>query len=136
MASPPLNADTLRAYTEELRDGFVHLQNESQALHDRARAVRVTERSPDGLVTVTAGTRGDLIHLDLDPRVFRRSDSQSPARLITESIHRAATRAQEEVIAIFEPLVPAAQMRAQLRGDLDAGLSQLSEHMHGTWDAS
>ena len=132
---PPLEADALRAYAEELRENFVRLQSESRALHDRARAVRVTERSPDGLVTVTVGARGELIRLDLDPRVLRRSDSQAIALLITETAHRAAARAQEEVIAIFEPLVPADQMRAELEGDLDSGLWELGERMRGDRDA-
>ncbi|MFD1536960.1 YbaB/EbfC family nucleoid-associated protein [Nonomuraea guangzhouensis] len=127
VSSLPVDADGLRAYAQELRDNFVRLQNESRALHDRARAVRVTGRSPDGLVTVTVGARGDLVRLDLDPRVFRRPDSGALAAVITETLHRAAAQAQEEVIAIFEPLIPPAQMRAQLQGDLDAGLWPLSE---------
>ncbi|MEU7740907.1 YbaB/EbfC family nucleoid-associated protein [Nonomuraea sp. NPDC049158] len=127
MSSLPVDADGLRAYTQELRDNFVRLQNESRALHDRARAVRVTGRSPDGLVTVTVGARGDLVRLDLDPRVFRRPDSGALATVITETVHQAAAQAQEEVIAIFEPLIPPAQMRAQLQGDLDAGLWPRSE---------
>jgi DNA-binding protein YbaB len=126
-----MDADALRTYVEELRTNFLRLQNESQAFHDRARAVQVVERSPDGLVTVTVGARGDLIRIELDPRALRRTDSQTLADLITETAHRAAAKAQDQVVEIFEPLIPAAQMRAQLEGDLDTGLWQLTEQMKG-----
>lgn len=126
-----MDADALRTYVEELRANFLRLQNESRAFHDRARAVQVVEQSPGGLVTVTVGARGDLIRLELDPRALRRTDSQTLADLITETVHRAAAKAQDQVVEIFEPLIPAAQMRAQLEGDLDAGLWQLTERMKG-----
>jgi DNA-binding protein YbaB len=123
-------ADT-QAYAEELRATFMRLQEEAPALHEKARAVQVTEKSRDGLISATVGARGDLIRLDIDPRVYRRPDSRALADVITETIHRAATKAQAKVVELFEPLIPGEQMKAHLEGDLESVLDQMAAQMHG-----
>jgi hypothetical protein len=40
----------MRAYADELRTTFMRLQDEGPAMHEKARAVQVTEKSPDGLI--------------------------------------------------------------------------------------
>jgi DNA-binding protein YbaB len=128
-----LDADAaeLRAYAEELRAKFMRMQEETPALHEQARAVRVTEKSPDGLVTVTVGARGDLIKLELDPRIYRRPDSRRLADVITQTVRKAADKAQDRIVELFAPLVPPDQMRATLEGDLDAVLRQMGEQLRG-----
>ncbi|TMR08417.1 YbaB/EbfC family nucleoid-associated protein [Nonomuraea turkmeniaca] len=125
------DAAGLQAYAEELRARFMRLQGDALALHERARAVRVTEKSRDGLVSATVGVRGDLVRLDIDPRVFRRPDARSLADVIVETVRRASVRAVDEVVEIFAPLVPAEQMRAHLDGDLETVLAQLAGQMLG-----
>ncbi len=121
----------MQAYADELRALFLRMQDEALDLHERARAVQVTETSADGLVSATVGPRGDLVRLDIDPRVYRRPDSRHLADTITETVGRAAARARERVVEIFEPLVPAEQMAAHLDGDVETAMRQLAERMTG-----
>jgi DNA-binding protein YbaB len=121
----------MRAYADELRTTFMRLQDEGPAMHEKARAVQVTEKSPDGLISATVGPRGDLIRLDIDPRIYRRPDARELADSITETVHRAAAKAQERVIELFEPLVPGEQMKAHLEGDLQSVLEQMAAQMLG-----
>ncbi|MDH2425067.1 YbaB/EbfC family nucleoid-associated protein [Sphaerisporangium sp. TRM90804] len=123
------DAAEVQAYADELRAAFVRLREEAPALHEKARTLQVTERSRDGLVSATVGARGDLVRLDIDPRVYRRPDSRHLADAITETVQRAAATAQARVIEIFEPLIPEDQMRAHLEGDLDRVLDQMAARL-------
>ncbi|GII86567.1 hypothetical protein Ssi03_45570 [Sphaerisporangium siamense] len=125
------DAAELRAYADELRATFTRLHEEAPALHEKARAVQVTEKSRDGLISATVGPRGDLIRLDIDPRVYRRPDSRELADSITETVHRAAEKARAKVVELFEPLIPADQMAAHLDGDLERVLDQMAGRMLG-----
>ena len=109
-----------------LREDFLRLQREAPEIHARARRIQISERSPDGLVTATVGARGELVRLDLDPRIYRRQDARGLADTITRTVQRAADRAQERVMELFAPIVPAEQLKAHLEGDLDAVLDQMS----------
>lgn len=125
------DAAGLQAYAEELRTTFMRLQDEGAELHAKARAVQATETSRDGLVSVTVGSRGELVRLDIDPRVYRRPDARALADSITETVQRAAAKAQERIIEVFEPLIPAAQMKTHLTGDLESLMAQLADQMEG-----
>ncbi|MDP9845626.1 YbaB/EbfC family nucleoid-associated protein [Streptosporangium lutulentum] len=125
------DATGLQAYTEELRATFMRLQDEGAELHAVARAVQVTEKSRDGLVSVTVGSRGELIRLDIDPRIYRRPDARALADSITETVRRAADGARERIIEVFEPLIPADQMKVHLDGDLGSLMTQLADQMGG-----
>jgi DNA-binding protein YbaB len=122
----------LRAYAEQLRADFVRLQEELPAVHERARAFQLTEKSADGLISATVGARGDLVRLDIDPRVYRRPDSRALADSVTETVQRAAVKARAEVIQAFAPFVPAEQMKAYLEGDVQAVLDQMAAKMLGS----
>ncbi|MFI6452363.1 YbaB/EbfC family nucleoid-associated protein [Streptosporangium amethystogenes] len=125
------DAAGLQAYAEELRTTFMRLQDEGAELHAKARAVQVTEKSRDGLVSVTVGSRGELVRLDIDPRVYRRPDARTLADSILETVQRAAAKAQERIIEVFEPLIPADQMKVHLAGDLESLMAQLADQMEG-----
>lgn len=125
------DAAGLQAYADDLRATFMRIQDQGVELHAQARAVQVRETSRDGLVTVTVGSRGELVGLDINPRVFRRPDARALADSIITTVAQAAAKAQERVIEVFAPLVPADQMRSHLDGDLEAVMSQLAEQMGG-----
>ncbi|MEU8399779.1 YbaB/EbfC family nucleoid-associated protein [Nonomuraea sp. NPDC048892] len=116
----------VRAYADELREMFTRLQDQGLELHTRARAVQVTETSPDGLVSVTVGSRGELIRIDLDPRIYRRPDARGLADTIVTTAQRAAATARERIVEIFAPVIPPEQFQAHLDGDVEAVLSQLA----------
>ena len=126
----PQNA-ALQAHADELRADFQRLMAEGPAVAARAREVVVTRRSRDGLVSVTVGPRGDLVHLDIDPRVFRRPDSRGLADAIVETVQAAAAEAQERVVETLSTVLPRDAVEAQLSGDLEGYLGQLTDRMLG-----
>lgn len=121
----------LRAYAEELQGRFEKLTTEGPKLQAQARAVQVTEKSQDGLISATVGARGELIRLDLDPRIYRRPDSRELADTITDTIKAAGVKAQERVLEVFEPLIPREEMQQHMDGDLEGVLERMSNQMLG-----
>jgi DNA-binding protein YbaB len=121
----------LAAFAESLRSTAERMATEGPQLQEKARQVQVTETSRDGLVSVTVGSRGELIRLDIDPRVFRRPDSRELADTITTTIQRAAAAAQERVLDVMDPLVPRATLRRFLDGDTEGVVSDMTDRMHG-----
>lgn len=121
----------LAALAESLRGTAEKLAAEGPAVAARAKAVQVTETSSDGLVTVTVGARGELVQLDIDPRVFRRPDARELADTITDTVHAAAAKAQDEVLGVFEALVPREVMQAHIAGDTDAVVEDMQQQMSG-----
>ncbi|MFI9555016.1 YbaB/EbfC family nucleoid-associated protein [Nonomuraea endophytica] len=125
------DAAGLQAYADELRTTFMRLQSEGTELHAKARALQVTEKSRDGLVNATVGSRGELIRLDLDPRIYRHPDARTLADTITETVQRAGEKVREQLLELFSPLIPAEQMQAHLDGDLETVMAQLADQMGG-----
>jgi len=121
----------MRAYAEELKGRFEKLATEGPKLQERARAVQVTEKSPDGLISATVGSRGELIRLDLDPRIYRQPDSRELADTITDTIKAAGVKAQEQVLEVFEPLVPREEMQLHMDGNVEGVLERMSDQMLG-----
>lgn len=121
----------MRAYAEELQARFEKMAKDGPAIQESAKAVRVTEKSSDGLISATVGPRGDLIKLELDPRIYRRPDSQELAEIITETIKAAGLKAQDRVLDVFAAIIPRADMKRHLDGDTEGVLESMSDKMHG-----
>lgn len=121
----------MRAYAEELQGRFEKLTTEGSQLQERARTVQVTEKSPDGFVSATVGSRGELIRLDLDPRIYRRPDSRELADTITDTIKAAGVKAQEEVLEVFEPLIPREELQLHMDGNMEGLLERMADQMLG-----
>lgn len=120
----------LRAYAESLEATFNRMQAEAPAAAERARALQVTEKSRDGFIAATVGARGELIRLDIDPRIYRNPDSRELADTILETIKRAGTKVQEQIIEVFEPIIPREQLELHMSGDLQAIMDDMAERMH------
>lgn len=125
------DVEGMRAYAEQLQARFDKLSTEAPAIQAQARAVQVTEKSPDGLISATVGARGELIRLDLDPRIYRRPDSRELADSITDTIKAAAAKAQDTVLDLFEPLVPRNEMAEHMSGNLEDVLERMTTKMLG-----
>src|SRR4051794_38187295 len=97
------NVAAARALAEELEGRLQRLIEEGPKIKERAVALQVTEKSTDGLISVTVGPNGQLIRLDIDPRIYRRPDARALADAITETIKRAGTKAREEIVGMFAP---------------------------------
>lgn len=73
--------------------------------------------SEDGLVRAEVGPRGQLIDLEIDPRVFRRPDSEALRDSIMEAVSTAIRGIGERSQEILSGQMPAdvAEWRAQFR---------------------
>src|SRR4051812_42306388 len=98
-------------------------------LQQKLRAVTATVSSEDGSVTATVGPRGQLLKLELDPRISRRPDSGRLAATITETIRNATEQAMATVTELCKPFVPDAQFQAHLNYDFDGLFGQLDSDL-------
>ncbi|MFI0453556.1 YbaB/EbfC family nucleoid-associated protein [Actinomadura sp. 6N118] len=87
-----------------VRDGSVvdiwKLRDDLRTIRERADTVQATAESEDGLVSATVGSRGRLLRLDLDVRIFRVPDSRALAETIRETLGRAREQAGEDLAAL------------------------------------
>lgn len=68
--------------------------------------LRVTEASTDDLVSVTVGPYGDLLAIELDPRVYRSRDADALARNILTTTRAAVDRAARDAAETAAALLP------------------------------
>ncbi|MFI1995572.1 YbaB/EbfC family nucleoid-associated protein [Actinoplanes sp. NPDC020271] len=73
----------------------------------RVLAVTGTANSPDGLITVTVGPRGQLIDLRIDPRVYRQPNAGALAATILATSRAAVEQAAERTREIVDERMPA-----------------------------
>ena len=85
----PFDLDALGRELRELRT----------ALDD----TRETATSEDGLITATAGGRGELVALELDPRIYRDQNCAELAAGIVETVRRAVEKAQHKAVEAVGP---------------------------------
>jgi DNA-binding protein YbaB len=76
-----------------------------QTMRAEIRDIRATEYSPDGLITAVAGGRGELLELELDPRVLREQNASALARSIMDTVRAAAAAAGRESVRLAEDLL-------------------------------
>ncbi|MFB9322584.1 YbaB/EbfC family nucleoid-associated protein [Cryptosporangium minutisporangium] len=107
-----------------LRDGVGELQ-------EQLRTIEVVVHSDDRLVTATVGPRGQLVRLDLDPRVYREQNSRELASKITETIQKGAREAADRALEFCRPFLPEDDVRAQLGGDLNTFFTRLDNDVLG-----
>jgi DNA-binding protein YbaB len=108
-------ADSLTAESRRLRASLRDLQRDLAAVTGSAR-------SPDGLVKATVGFRGQVLSLELDPRVYRRPDSKALADTIVATIQAATVEAGQRVDAVSGRLSPTLDIRSVLEGDVASRL--------------
>jgi DNA-binding protein YbaB len=125
------NVAGARALAEEMEGKLQRLIEEGPKIKERASALQITEKSKDGLITATVGPNGQLIRLDIDPRIYRRPDARALADAITETIKRAGTKAREEIVGMFTSVLPREQVEAHMSGDMDAVQEQMRKQMRG-----
>lgn len=82
------------------------LVEDLRAAHREITDVRADGVSPDGLVTATVNGIGDLVALELNPRVYREHDSRALAARVVAAVAEANAEARRQVTAAVERLVP------------------------------
>ena len=132
MTSPDLpDVAGVKAYAEQLQSSFEKMLVEGPKVAAEARAMTVTKKSKDGLVTVTVSARGELETLELDPRIYRRPDSRELAESIVELTQAATAEAKEAVIAIFEKIAPRTTVERHMNGDIEGISEDMNARMMG-----
>lgn len=78
-------------------------------------SLSATAWSEDGLIKAEVGPRGQLVDLEIDPRVFRRPDSQALKDSILEAVNAAVRQVTEQANELVLGQVPPdiAELRAQ-----------------------
>ncbi|GAA4523828.1 YbaB/EbfC family nucleoid-associated protein [Amycolatopsis samaneae] len=90
----------------DVRAEYEELAEDIRTTQRRMAEIRATAESDDGFISVTVGGAGELLELWLDPRIYRAPDSVALARDLTDTIHRAVERSQEQGIAIVASFLP------------------------------
>jgi DNA-binding protein YbaB len=68
--------------------------------------VTATATSDDRMVKATVGPRGQLVHLEIDPRVYRRPNAAALAETIVATVRKAAEQAMADVQEILSESLP------------------------------
>ena len=85
---------------------YARLAEQVKAVKDGVAEIRGTGYSTDGLVTAVVGGRGELVELELDPRIYREQNATKLAADILAAVQEAAAEAEQEATKIAEKLVP------------------------------
>jgi DNA-binding protein YbaB len=80
---------------------YSRLADRIKAVRDGVDEIRATGCSEDGLVTAVVGGRGQLVELELDPRVYRDRDATALAGKIVAAVREAAAEAEQEAAALL-----------------------------------
>lgn len=126
-----MDARGLQAQAEELMAQFQKLRSGASELQEQLQKVQAKATSQDKYVTATVGPRGQLISLELDPRIYRNPNSAALAASITETIQRATAVAADKVAELCKPFMPEKEVRAHLNQDLDGMFQRLDSQLPG-----
>jgi DNA-binding protein YbaB len=75
-------------------------------MDDLQRARRNQARSEDRLIRAVVGPRGQLVDLELDPRIFRSPDSKTLAAAILATVREAVEDSQRQSRELRDEIVP------------------------------
>jgi DNA-binding protein YbaB len=95
--------------TTELTGRFADYQRlaaQVTAIRKNIDDVRGTGYSDDGLVTAVTGGRGELLELEIDPRVYRERDASALAEKIIAAVRDAAADSAAAAVKIAEKSLP------------------------------
>jgi DNA-binding protein YbaB len=92
----------VRSMMNDLQEATKNLDSTKR----RMQQVRGRASSPDRLIKVVVGPRGQLIELDIDPRVFRQADSKALSASILEAVRAAVDDSLRQSRELRDQLVP------------------------------
>lgn len=112
---------------------YQRMADEFRTIQQRMAELTATAESDDGLITATVGGAGELLELELDPRIYRVADSAALAAAITGTVRRAAESAKQQGFDLVRSFLPPTSTpdTADLR--FDPLLHGLAEKSTGEW---
>lgn len=121
-----MDPHAIQARVDEMMSDFSKMRDNFDEMQEKVNAIRREETSSDGLVTAVVDSRGQLLSLELDPRLYRNPDSRGLADSITRTVQEASAAAREELVQTCEPYLPGTDLRASMDMDLDKVLRRLT----------
>ena len=106
---------------------YTRLAEQMKAMRNGVDEIRGTGYSDDDLVTAVVGGRGNLVELELDPRIYRDRNAAELAAKIVAAIHEAAENAEHEAARLAEKLLPPNQRGGAVDPMFDPALHLLGE---------
>jgi DNA-binding protein YbaB len=106
---------------------YTRLAEQMTAMRNNVDEIRGTGYSDDDLVTAVVGGRGNLVELELDPRIYRDRNATELAAKIVAAVHEAAEDAEREAVKFAEKLLPPNQRRDDVDPMFDPALHLLGE---------
>lgn len=108
-------------------------------IHNESMKITGVAWSGDGLIKAVVGPRGQLLELELDPRLFRKPDSKGLAAAIVATTRAAAEEAMAKGQALLEKALPSDMRLGRIGGmdiakfltTTDAGLREREEKTDG-----
>lgn len=115
--------EALRGLMDELDKAMTNLPDTQQQL----MSLSGVAWSDDRMVKVEVGPRGQLVDLEIDPRVFRKPDARALRASILAAtraaVQQVADKTQEIVLGQIPPEV--AELRSQFRADSTDPMAQM-----------
>ncbi len=111
----------LRARFDDVYGQYQRLRSGMDDLQQRLSTMQVSAESPDGLVRVTVGPRGQLVDLRLDRRVYREMDAEQLARTIVSITQDAVAKTTTQVEELMAGYLPPESGSMQFLRDNDFG---------------
>ncbi len=96
----------LRARFDDVYGEYRRLRSGMDDLQQRLSTMQVSAESPDGLVRVTVGPRGQLVDLRLDRQVYRDMDAEQLARTIVATTQDAVAKTTAQVEELMAGYLP------------------------------
>ncbi len=106
---------------------YSRLAEQVRAMRDGVDEIRGTGYSDDDLVTAVVDGRGQLVELELDPRIYRDRNATELATRIVAAIHDAAADAEREAVKFAEKLLPKARRGTDVDTMFDPALHLLDD---------
>jgi DNA-binding protein YbaB len=97
----------LRAEFEFLAAQYDRTRKDLETLRERLPTLAGTAESPDGMVTVTVGPRGNLTKIEISPRAYRRLSPTELGELIVEIAEQATRKTYKEMEQLMRPFLSA-----------------------------
>jgi DNA-binding protein YbaB len=87
-------------------DDLRHTMGSIDETHRKMAQVTGVAWSDDRMVKATVGPRGQLVDLEIDPRVYRRPNSKALAATIVATVRQASEEAMAKTREIVEAAMP------------------------------
>lgn len=95
-----------QAHIDEMLQQYRQIRDRLGDAQRQVSELTATASSEDGMVTVTVDHQGDLVELQLNPRVYRVLDYLTLSETIVETTKRAVSEVRQQAKDLMTPLLP------------------------------